>query len=147
MTSVTPPSPIDRLLGPPSRRKQDHRKPPKGVKIAPRDVRIAFLLERDGSFCQCGCSQVIDPKRCEIEHFVPLWKVAHLPDEQRAKYFMPENERLYAPLCQQKKKNADEAAERAHFKRLAKNQVAHVKQLPELRLRELHHLRNLLDDR
>ena len=52
----------------------------------------------------------------QLEHDVPLWKVAHLPDDERATYFGPENLRLRCAACHAAKTRR-EAAERAATKR------------------------------
>ena len=54
----------------------------------------------------------------EVDHYIPLWKVAHLPDDRRRWYFTIENLWLMQPQCHTKK-TAKEAAERAHFNRLS----------------------------
>lgn len=104
-----------------------HRRPPPNVKELGRDKTIAALLERDGPLCQCDnpdCGKPVNPDKCEIEHKVPLWKVAHLPDEQRQAYFELANKRLMRPRCQLAKTKA-EATERAHFERLTEKQQEH----------------------
>lgn len=50
--------------------------------------------------------------RLEVDHLVPLWSVAHLPDDERRRFFGPENLWLLCPDCH-KKKTAYEAADRA----------------------------------
>lgn len=100
------------------RPKTDHRKPPPGVKLLPRADRIKLLLKRDGDRCQCGCMGVIGRAPVEIEHKIRLEMVRQLPDEQRAWYFSLANERLFI-AGHQVAKSAQEAAERAHFNRLA----------------------------
>ncbi len=52
----------------------------------------------------------------QLEHQVPLWRVAHLPDDERAIYFGPENLRLRCGRCHAEKTRA-EAAERAAARR------------------------------
>lgn len=51
----------------------------------------------------------------EVDHVVPLWKVAHLPDDERRVYFGPDNLWL---LCHEhhKEKSRWEAADRAAFR-------------------------------
>lgn len=53
-----------------------------------------------------------------IDHTVPLWSVAHLPDEERRPYFGPTNLNLRCSPCH-KTKTAREAAERAALRRRA----------------------------
>lgn len=48
----------------------------------------------------------------EIDHEVPLWSVAHLPDDERSAYFSPVNLRLRCASCHQAKTKR-EAGERA----------------------------------
>lgn len=117
------------------------------------DVQRSHLIARDGEKCRnCGGAPlkvvrgvevvVWDPKRrkgeepvryCEIdiridvqiEHVVPLWKVRHMPDADRVKYFGPGNLQF---LCRgigcHTGKTKAEAAERGHFNRLAKEPTA-----------------------
>lgn len=75
-----------------------------------------FLEKRDGPGCKWpGC----DARGREVDHRVPLWKVAHLPPDQRRPYFGPANIWL---LCQRhhKAKTKLEAAERAQARRQAR---------------------------
>lgn len=53
------------------------------------------------------------------DHRVPLWKVQHLPDLERLAYFMLANLVTRCHHCHERK-TTEEAAERAHFARLAK---------------------------
>jgi hypothetical protein len=59
----------------------------------------------------------------EVDHRVPLWEVADLPDEERRWYFGPGNLWLLCPKCH-KAKTAREAARRAHERRMAHAQLA-----------------------
>lgn len=80
-----------------------------------------FLIERDGRVCGVkGCGEV---HALQVEHRVPLWKVRHLPDAARIKYYGPENLWLNCETCH-KRKSKREAAERAHGYRL---ELARVK--------------------
>lgn len=54
----------------------------------------------------------------EVDHVVPLWKVATLDQPKRRFYFLPENMQILCTPCHARK-TAGEAAERAHFNRLA----------------------------
>jgi 5-methylcytosine-specific restriction endonuclease McrA len=54
----------------------------------------------------------------EVDHVVPLWSVAHLPDDERRWYFGPGNLWLLCPACH-KAKTKREAAERAALRRFA----------------------------
>ena len=53
--------------------------------------------------------------RLEVDHIVPLWSVAHLPDHLRQRYYGPDNIQL---LCHEhhKEKTRREAAERARLR-------------------------------
>lgn len=62
----------------------------------------------------------------ELEHTVPLWKVAHLPPESRRKFFHVENLRLRCQDCHSAK-TAKEAGDRAHTERLRKAQSGEIK--------------------
>ncbi len=55
----------------------------------------------------------------ELEHGVPLWSVAHLPDDERRPFFGPTNLRLLCPDCH-KPKTAREAGQRGKVNRLLK---------------------------
>ena len=59
----------------------------------------------------------------EVDHKVPLWSVADLPDDERRWYFGPGNLWLLCPACH-KAKTKREAAQRAHERRLAVAQLA-----------------------
>ena len=48
----------------------------------------------------------------EVDHEIPLWKIWHLPDDERKPYYGPENIRLRCNACH-KAKSKREAAERA----------------------------------
>lgn len=78
-----------------------------------------------GGFVRDGAEWVDGTRFCrveikpalEIEHTVPLWSVAHLPDDERRKFFGPEYLRLLGPCCHKPKTKA-EAGQRAKVKRL-----------------------------
>ena len=53
-----------------------------------------------------------------VDHKIPLWKVVHLPALERRWYFLPGTMQLLCADPCHARKTADEAAERAHFKRL-----------------------------
>lgn len=55
----------------------------------------------------------------DVDHVVPLWKVAHLPDQERRPYFLPGNLQLICRDLCHKEKSAREAAERAQLRRAA----------------------------
>jgi 5-methylcytosine-specific restriction endonuclease McrA len=76
-------------------------------------VQLSFLRKRDGWLCAWpGCEQ----RGCEVDHRVPLWSVAHLPDDERRPYFGPDNLWL---LCREHHaaKTKREAADRAQLRR------------------------------
>lgn len=80
------------------------------------NVQLHFLVERDGRRCAWpGCR---DPacRPLEVDHRVPLWKVAHLPPDQRRPYFGPQNLWLLGQP-HHKLKTRLEAAERAQARR------------------------------
>lgn len=111
------------------------------------DVQKAHVALRDGERCwDCGCLPTHWKKGAnaigcirvghpdyvgpyctlervyalELEHEVPLWRVAHLPDDERRRYFGPDNLRLRCPDCH-KAKSRREAAERAAMKAANQN--------------------------
>jgi hypothetical protein len=57
----------------------------------------------------------------EVDHRVPLWEAAHLPDDERRWYFGSENLWLLCPACH-KAKTKREAADRAAQRRFASAQ-------------------------
>lgn len=110
------------------------------------------LIERDGRGCAvCGeAPHSWEPRKpprliyyhkagpaCDVEwrlmldvdHIVPLWKVADLPDDQRREYFKIGNLQLLCGHCH-KRKSAKEAAERAHLKRLAGDKKRRGRKIP-----------------
>lgn len=73
-----------------------------------------FLIRRDGKRCfDCGATGI----DLQVEHDVPLWKVADLPPDERRPYFGPDNLRLRGTECCHRAKSAREAAERAQMRR------------------------------
>jgi hypothetical protein len=58
-----------------------------------------------------------------IDHKVPLWKVVGIEPQERIKYFGPLNLQILCEECHTKK-TSREAAERAHYKRLATKSFA-----------------------
>lgn len=88
-------------------------------------VQARFLRQRDGPECGWpGCKA----RGCEVDHKVPLWKVAGLAAEFRRWYFSPANLWL---LCSRhhKAKTALEAAERAETRRLSPREAPEQGQL------------------
>lgn len=59
----------------------------------------------------------------QVDHKVPLWKVAHLPHAERREYFLIGNLWLLCIRCHGRK-TTREAAERAHQARLEKKREA-----------------------
>ena len=57
-----------------------------------------------------------------LDHIVPLWSVADLPDDERRWYFGPENLQILCPR-HHKEKTKREAAERARERALARAQL------------------------
>ena len=105
------------------------------------EVQRAAVIERDGAWCwECDESPTkwlrtlqawriggppeyvglyCDLRRVcalELEHEVPLWKVAHLPDAERRPFFGIGNLRMRCPTCH-KAKSKREAAERAAMRK------------------------------
>lgn len=56
-----------------------------------------------------------------VDHKIPLWKVAHMPPEQRIEYFKLPNLVTLCTECHERK-TAKEASERAHFNHLSEPQ-------------------------
>jgi len=54
----------------------------------------------------------------QVEHKVPLWKVAHLPDAERIKYFLLDNLGTACTRPCHERKTAEENAERAKLERV-----------------------------
>jgi hypothetical protein len=77
--------------------------------LGPKGAVIGQLV---GRYCQVEIKIGL-----EIEHEMPLWLVAHLPDEERRPYFGPGNLRLRCTRCH-KAKTKREAGERAKGNRL-----------------------------
>jgi len=97
----------------------------------------AFVVDRDGEKCwDCGEAPMhwrrggvihgwgtgpyIEVTWCsalELEHEIPLWLIAHKPDDERRRFFGPENLRLRCARCHGAK-TALEAADRAKGNRL-----------------------------
>lgn len=64
-----------------------------------------------------GAPTIVTITCWHVDHKVPLWKVAHLPDRDRIRYFQLDNLCTRCEECH-KRKTSEEAAERAHIKRL-----------------------------
>lgn len=62
-------------------------------------------------------TEVIWVEQWQVDHEVPLWSVAHLPDAERVKFFTIWNARTRCTDCH-KKKTAREAAQRAKIGRI-----------------------------
>jgi hypothetical protein len=85
------------------------------------NVQMRHLVKRDGPLCAWpGC----ESRGHEVDHRVPLWKVADLPDDERRPYFGPGNLWL---LCREhhKGKTKQEAADRAQLRREQRQRAAH----------------------
>lgn len=76
--------------------------------------------ERTEEEAQIGAQQSLcyRSRALEVDHRIPLWEVAHLPDDERRWYFGPGNLWLLCPPCH-KAKTRREAARRAFEKRMA----------------------------
>lgn len=66
------------------------------------------------------CNFVAFEPDWEVDHEVPLWKVADLPDDQRLWYFTLANLATRCRECH-KRKSARESAERAKLKRIVRS--------------------------
>jgi 5-methylcytosine-specific restriction endonuclease McrA len=102
------------------------------------ETQFEFVRKRDGRRCaECGArpkkwaparrisvdretrGRFVRVKRVcalELDHAVPLWSVAALPDDERRGFFGPGNLRLLCPACH-RAKTTREAAERADRRR------------------------------
>lgn len=85
------------------------------------DNQFAFLVRRDGE--RCAWPDCTETRGLEVDHRVPLWAVADLPDDERRPYYGPRNLWL---LCatHHKAKTREEAAQRAARRRRAVDQLA-----------------------
>ena len=86
---------------------------------------LSALKKRDGWKCAC-CGNDYIALHLDVDHVIPLWKVKGLPIEIRRKYYLLGNLQLLCSPCH-KRKSAKEAAERAHFNRLAKTKDGNAK--------------------
>jgi 5-methylcytosine-specific restriction endonuclease McrA len=68
-----------------------------------------------------------------IDHKVPLWKVTHVEERERIKYFGPGNLQILCEKCHAIK-TAREATERAHYARLAQKSSTGQKSKPSKRI-------------
>jgi len=92
-----------------------------------RSLTHGFFDMKDGRIEYVGT--YFDVRRAtalEYEHTVPLWAVAHLPDDERRKFFHTDNARLRCPDCHGRK-TAAEAGRRAHTERLRKTSAGEDK--------------------
>lgn len=85
------------------------------------DQQFMHLVRRDGRVCQTCRQNPID-YILEVDHRVPLWSVAHLPDEERRWYFGPGNLWLLCTRCHALKTRR-EAGERAAERSFTKAQM------------------------
>lgn len=77
-------------------------------------VQTRFLIDRDGR--HCAWPSCTETDGLEVDHRTPLWKVRHLPDDERRPYYGPKNLwRLCDPHhgAKTKAEAAERAAERA----------------------------------
>lgn len=89
--------------------------PRKGVECT--ILEMGWRRERDGQYP--SMTEIIWVADWHVDHIVPLWKVADLPDDERLVYFLLENLQTLCSACH-KLKNAAEAAERAQLRREAR---------------------------
>lgn len=91
--------------------------------VGRRTAHISYLQPDSNSSCGRNCegARPYTPlKKVSLwhaDHKVPLWKVEHLPDLERLSYFTLANLVTRCHQCHERK-TTEEAAERAHFKRL-----------------------------
>ena len=78
----------------------------------------------------------------ELDHIEPLWKVAHLPDEERYWFFTMANMQTLSPEAHARK-TAKEAAERGHFNRLADQRTTPKRSKRQKRLDGIEHYRGM----
>ncbi len=80
--------------------------------------------ERTDEEQQIGAQQSLGYRSSalEVDHRIPLWEIAHLPDDERRAYFGPENLWLLCPPCH-KAKTRREAAQRARERRMVLAQL------------------------
>ena len=92
-------------------------------------VQFRALVARDGRECgEChGARDRLTP--LEVEHRIPLWKVRHLPDDQRRWYYGLGNLWLLCRTCH-KPKTRHEAAERAHLDRMTDPKPSRGRKMP-----------------
>lgn len=88
-----------------------------GTKDRPHESRLYLEPDRP------KFTPVIYRVVLQVDHKVPLWKVAHLPQHERRTYFLLGNLWLLCVACHARK-TTTEAAERAHQKRLEKQRAA-----------------------
>lgn len=83
----------------------------------------AMIAHRDARLAECpewnNATRIEYVSDLQVDHVVPLWKVAMMPIEQRRPYFGPEYLSLLCGPCH-KRKTAEEAKERAAIKRAAR---------------------------
>jgi len=72
-----------------------------------------LIFEREWE--QKGFCTVYWSEKLEVDHIVPLWKVRHLPDDERRAYFGPDNLWLLGTRAH-RAKTSIEAAERAEWR-------------------------------
>lgn len=75
------------------------------------------LIRIDGTFRAEYC-EIEWVQDWQVEHKIPLWKVAHLPDAERIKYFLLDNLGTACTRPCHERKTAEENAERAKLERV-----------------------------
>jgi hypothetical protein len=109
----------------------------------PQSARKALSKRDKGRCCDCGdvakkwlsrrrrprkkigviagpYTQVKYVRAFEVDHEVPLWSVAHLPDRERLRYFLLDNLRTRCPECHKAKTLREAVMRRANQKRSSK---------------------------
>lgn len=95
--------------------------------VAAEEFRLTHWPRPEGRWAdlspehrQTGMYQHLDGRVCalEVDHRIPLWSVAHLPADERRRFFGPENLWLLCPR-DHKAKSKREAAERAAVRKAA----------------------------
>lgn len=90
--------------------------PAKPVVVRRNRGEVITLVDRDG--WRADYVEIDIVGEWFMDHRVPLWRVEHLPDRERAKYFQLGNLQTLCRACHADKTRR-EAAERAKLKRIA----------------------------
>jgi 5-methylcytosine-specific restriction enzyme A len=102
----------------------------------PKEARKALSKRDKGRCCDCGevakkwlarrrrprkkvgviagpYTEIRRKRAFEVDHEVPLWSIAHLPDGDRVRYFMLDNLRTRCPTCHKAKTLREGTARKA----------------------------------